>query len=57
MYVMFLWTKVIRHSFGAPTPRLFVAKYSAEKSKDINLSQPPHQGDELKDAKLMPNGC
>ena len=35
-------------SFGAPTPGLFLAKYSAEKTKYIDVSQPPHQGDELK---------
>ena len=34
--------------FGAPTPGLLLAKYSAEKTKYIDVSQPPHQGDELK---------
>ena len=35
-------------SFGAPTPGLLLAKYSAEKTKYVDVSQPPHQGDELK---------
>ena len=34
--------------FGAPTPVLLLAKYSAEKTKYVDASQPPHQGDELK---------
>ena len=34
--------------FGVPTPWLSLAKYSAEKTKYIDVSQPPHQGDELK---------
>ena len=36
--------------FGAPTPGLFssFAKHSAEKTKYIDASQPPHQDDELK---------
>ena len=34
--------------FGAPTPGFFLAKCSAEKTKYIDVSQPPHQGDELK---------
>ena len=44
---------------GAPTPALSLAKCSAEKTKCIDLSQPPHQGDELKsDTKLtLPSGA
>ena len=34
--------------FGAPTRGLLLAKYSAEKTKYIDMSQPPHQGDELR---------
>ena len=33
---------------GAPTPGLFLAKYSAEKTKYLVVSQPPHQGEEPK---------
>ena len=29
-------------------PLGFLAKYSAEKTKSIDVSQPPHQGDELR---------
>ena len=35
-------------SFSAPTPGVFFVKYSAKKAKYIDVSQPPHQGDELK---------
>ena len=33
--------------FGAPTHGHILAKHSAEKTKYIDVSQPPHQGDEL----------
>ena len=38
---------------GAPTRGLFLAKYSAETTKYIDVSQPPHQGE---DAKRTLNG-
>ena len=34
--------------FGAPTLGLSLAKYSAKKTKYIDVSQPPHQGDKQK---------
>ena len=47
-------------SFGAPSPGLFLAKYSAGKANYIDVSQPPHQGDELNrhqiDTSRTPNG-
>ena len=36
------WAKETIHHFGAPTPGLFLAKCSAEKTKYIDVSQPPH---------------
>ena len=32
---------------ASPAPGPFLAKNSAEKTKYIDVSQPPHQGDEL----------
>ena len=45
---MILWqTKKDAIILCAPTPGLFLAKYSAEKTKYVDVSQPPRQGDEL----------
>ena len=38
--------------FGASIPGLLLAKCSVEKTKHIDMSQPPHQGDELKRHKI-----
>ena len=42
------FSKLFNNFFGAPTPGLCLAKNSAEKTKYVDVSQPPHQGDELK---------
>ena len=41
-------TKAAQHLLGCANPGLFLAKYLAEKTKCIDVSQPPHQVDEPK---------